>query len=179
MRYFIVLLLSLFFATVQGCAGVSSKVDRRSAGTQVEDETIESKSMTRIQDKFKDTAQVTVTSYNRFVLITGTVQNDDIKTNVERIVYSVPNVKKIADEVSVGSFPNASSHRTDSSITHDIKSGISKSKSLQSVTIKVATERGIVYLLGLATHAEADAASEIASTTSDVKKVVRVFEYID
>ena len=113
------------------------------------------------------------------VPVTGTVASDDIKTNVERIVYSVPNVKKIADEVSVGAFPASSVHRTDSSITRDIKSGIGKSKALQSVTMKVATERGIVYLLGLATHAEADAASEIASTTSDVKKVVRVFEYID
>lgn len=179
MRYLTVLLLAVFLATVQACSGVSAKMDRRTAGTQVEDDTIESKSMTRIQEKYKDSAQVNVTSYNRFVLITGTVANGEVKSNVERIVYSVPNVKKIADEVSVGAMPSASSRRTDSSITREIKAGIGKSKALQSVTIKVATERGIVYLLGLATHAEADAASEIASTTGDVKKVVRVFEYID
>jgi osmotically-inducible protein OsmY len=179
MRHLTVLLLAFCFATVQGCAAVSNKTDRRSTGTQVEDDTIESKSTSRIQEKYKDSAQVTVTSYNRFVLITGTVPSDEIKTSIERIVYSVPNVKKIADEISVGAMPSASIHRTDSSITRDIKTGIAKSKSLQSVTIKVTTERGIVYLLGLATHAEADTASEIASTTSDVKKVVRVFEYID
>lgn len=179
MRNFAVLMLAVFLMTLQGCSAVSSKIDRRTAGTQVEDEAIETKSTSRIQEKYKDAAQVTITSYNRFVLITGTVASDDIKTNVERIVYSVPNVKKIGDEVSVGAFPAASVHRTDSSITRDIKSGIGKSKALQSVTMKVATERGVVYLLGLATHAEADAASEIASTTSDVKKVVRVFEYID
>lgn len=179
MRNFAVLMLALSLVTLQGCSAVSSKIDRRTAGTQVEDDAIETKSTSRIQEKYKDAAQVTITSYNRFVLITGTVASDDIKTNVERIVYSVPNVKKIADEVSVGAFPAASVHRTDSSITRDIKSGIGKSKALQSVTMKVATERGIVYLLGLVTHAEAEAASEIASTTSDVKKVVRVFEYID
>ena len=179
MRHFIVLLLAIFIATVSGCSGVSAKTDRRSTGTQVEDDTIESKSTTRILEKYKEAAQITVTSYNRFVLITGTVPSPDIKTNIERIVYSVPNVKKIADEVSVGAFPTSSSHRTDASITRDIKSGIGKSKALQSVTMKVVTERGIVYLIGLVTHAEADVSSEIASTTSDVKKVVRVFEYID
>ena len=130
MRNFAVLMLALSLVTLQGCSAVSSKIDRRTAGTQVEDDAIETKSTSRIQEKYKDAAQVTITSYNRFVLITGTVASDDIKTNVERIVYSVPNVKKIADEVSVGAFPAASVHRTDSSITRDIKSGIGKSKAL-------------------------------------------------
>jgi osmotically-inducible protein OsmY len=135
--------------------------------------------MLRIQEKYKDKAQITVTSYNRFVLITGDAPNEDTKSNIERVVYSVPNVKKIANEVSVGALANSSLRRTDSNISHDIKSGLSNSKSLQSGAIKVTTERGVVYLLGLVTHAEANAASEIASTSSGVQKVVRVFEYID
>lgn len=182
MRYLNVLMLAGVLVAVQGCVGVgltAGSADRRSAGTQVEDETIESKSMTRIQEKFKDSAQITVTSYNRFVLITGNAPTDDAKSNIERIVYSVPNVKNIADEVSVGALANASARRTDLGITRDIKSGLGRNKSLQSGAIKIATEKGVVYLLGLVTHAEANTAGEIASTTPGVQKVVRVFEYID
>ena len=110
-------------------------------------------------------------AYNEFSMEEPTGRHRAINRRNQRPIQTT--------SVIHGTVPNASSHRTDSSITRDIKSGIGKNKSLQSVTIKVTTERGIVYLLGLATHAEADAASEIASTTSDVKKVVRVFEYID
>jgi osmotically-inducible protein OsmY len=184
MRFLSIGLLVFFIVAGCGCSNLAARVsagsgDRRTAGTQVEDEAIESKSMSRIQEKFKETAQITITSYNRFVLITGDAVNDDTKNNIERIVYSVPNVKKIANEVSVGALANAGIRRTDTGISREIKSDLNKNKSLQSGAIKVATERGIVYLLGLVTHAEANIASEIASTANDVKKVVRVFEYID
>ncbi len=179
-----VLLLIFFVTAGYGCSGLAARVaggsgDRRTAGTQVEDDAIESKSMSRIQEKFKETAQITVTSYNRFVLITGDAASEDAKTNIERIVYSVPNVKKIANEISVGPLANSSIRRTDAGISREIKGEFNQNKSLQAGAIKVATERGVVYLLGLVTHAEANIASEIASTTNDVKKVVRVFEYID
>jgi osmotically-inducible protein OsmY len=184
MRFLGVCLLIFFFTAGYGCSGLAARVsagsgDRRTAGTQLEDEAIESKSMSRIQEKFKESAQITVTSYNRFVLITGDAANDDAKTNIARIVYSVPNVKNIANEISVGLLANTSIRRTDASISREIKTLLNNNKSLQSGAIKVATDRGVVYLLGLVTHAEATVASEIASTINDVKKVVRVFEYID
>jgi len=173
------LLLAVVLFAVQGCANVtSSSAERRSAGTQLEDESIESKAMANIKEKYKDTAQITVTSFNRFVLITGDAPNEDVKLGIERIVYSVLNVKKIANEVSVGALSNSGVRRTDAGITRDIKSGLNR-KSLTSGTVKLTTERGIVYLLGLVTHADADAASQIASTTNGVQKVARVFEYID
>jgi osmotically-inducible protein OsmY len=184
MRFPSIWLLVLFVLVGSGCSGIAARVsagsgDPRTAGTQVEDEAIESKSMSRIQEKFKESAQITVTSYNRFVLITGDAASEEAKTNIERIVYSVPNVKKIANEITVGALANAGIRRTDTGISREIKSELNKNKSLRSGAIKVETERGIVYLLGLVTHAEAGVASEIASTTNDVKKVVRVFEYID
>jgi osmotically-inducible protein OsmY len=184
MRLLRIWLLIFFVTAGYGCSSLAARVsagsgDRRTAGTQVEDDAIESKAMIRIQEKFKETAQITVTSYNRFVLITGDAANEEAKTNIERIVYSVPNVKKIANEVSVGPLASTSIRRTDASISREIKSDLNKNKSLQAGAIKVAPERGVVYLLGLVTHAEANIASEIASTTNDVKKVVRVFEYID
>lgn len=180
MRHLNFLLLAAVLAVVQGCAGVTSNsMDRRSAGAQVEDDTVEAKATARIQEKYKDTSQVTVTSYNRFVLITGEVLSKEAKSEIERIVYSIPNVKKIANELTVGALASSSSRRTDSDITGDIKYGLNKNKSIQAGTIRVVTDKGIVYLLGLVPHAEANAASEIASTSPGVKKVVRVFEYID
>lgn len=183
MRYLNFVLIIAVLATVSGCAGVAAKVggnttDRRSAGTQVEDDTIETKAMERIQEKYKDAVQANITSYNRFVLITGQALSEELKNNTERIVYSVPNVKKIANEMFVGALATSSSRRTDSGITSDIRYALNKNKSITG-TIKITTDRGVVYLLGLVTHAEANAASEIASTTTGVQKVVRVFEYID
>ena len=180
MRSLNFLLLVFVLVAGQGCVAVNnSAVDRRSAGTQLEDDSIETKAMANIKEKYKDTVQITVTSYNRFVLITGDAPSEEIKTGVERIVYSVLNVKKISNEISVGALASPAIRRADSSITHDIKSALSRNKSIQSGTIKVTTERGVVYLLGLITHADANTASEIASTTSGVQKVERSFEYID
>ncbi len=180
MRYLNFLLFAAVLVVVQGCAGVTANsMDRRSAGAQVEDDTVETKATSRIQEKYKDTSQITVTSYNRFVLITGEALNKEAKSEIERIVYSIPNVKKIANEVTVGALASASSRQTDSDISSDIKYGLSKNKSIQAGAIRVVTDKGIVYLLGLVPHAEANAASEIASTSPGVKKVVRVFEYID
>ncbi|MDP2805223.1 MAG: BON domain-containing protein [Gallionellaceae bacterium] len=181
MRYLVLALITVFIFTAQGCAGFAKKsaADRRTAGTQIEDSTIEKTSIERIQEKYKDTSQITITSYNRFVLIAGDALSEDIKTEVERIVRTVPNVKKTANEVVVGALRDSAARRTDASITSNIKSRLGKNKSVQTATFQVATSRGIVYLLGLTTHAEANVAADIASTTADVKQVVKVFEYID
>ncbi|HLP98195.1 MAG TPA: BON domain-containing protein [Sideroxyarcus sp.] len=189
MRYPFVLLLA-GLGLLQGCvapvvaAGVGagmmmSAADRRSAGAMVEDDTIEGKSEKRINEKYKDTAHVSVTSYNRFALITGTAASENAKMDIERIVGSIPNVKGIANEIVVGAAPASGTHSSDSYITSSVKTRFVKSKALKADHVKVVTEGGVVYLMGLVTRAEADAASEIASTTKNVQKVVRVFEYID
>jgi len=179
MRLFSVFLFVAILVAGQGCVNVTSNsAERRSPGTQLEDESIETKAIANIKEKYKDTVQITVTSFNRFVLITGDAPSEDSKTGIERIVYSVLNVKKIANEVSVGVLPIPSVRRADAGITRDIKSTLNR-KALTSGTVKIVTEKGVVYLLGLVTHADANTAAEIASTTSGVLKVVRVFEYID
>lgn len=179
MRYLKVLLLVGVLVGLQGCAVATKSMDRRSAGTQLEDDTIENKSMARIHEKYTDAAHVTVTSYNRFVLITGETLGAEMKNDIERIVRAVPNVKNIANEIAVGALSTSSVRRTDSGITSSIKSQLGKNKAIQPGTIKVVADKGTVYLLGLSTHAEASAAAESASTTNNVKKVVRIFEYID
>ena len=188
MRSINILLLAAVIVAAQGCSVISSitgkvsgggTIDRRSAGSQVDDDTIENTAMSRIQDKFKGKALINITSFNRFVLITGDATTKETKTNIERAVYSVPNVKQIANEVAVGGLSSAATRNADANITKEIKSDMSLNKALRVETIKVVTDKGVVYLLGLVTHAEAKTASEMASTTLGVQKVVRAFEYID
>jgi osmotically-inducible protein OsmY len=189
MRFLFVMLFTAL-GLLQGCvapvvaAGVGagimvSSTDRRSAGAMVEDETIENKSQKRIDEKFKDTAHVSVTAYNRFALVTGTATTEDAKMDIERIVGGIPNVKGIANELVVGNPSGNSTNTSDSRITGNVKMRFVKSSALKADQIKVVTENAVVYLMGLVTRAEADAASDIASTTAGVQKVVRVFEYID
>lgn len=189
MRYSLVFLLTAL-GLMQGCAapvvaaGVGAGVmmsssDRRSAGAMVEDDTIESKSQKRIEEKYKETAHVSVTAYNRFALVTGTAASEEAKMDIERIIGSVPNVKGIANELVVGVASEAGAESADSRITASVKMRFVKNKDFKADHVKVVTENGVVYLMGLVTRAEADAASDVASTTGGVKKVVRVFEYID
>ncbi len=184
MRSLIVLLLAAVLFAAPGCAIVSGKMssgssDRRSSGSQVDDDKIESTAISRIREKYKATALVDVTCFNRFVLLTGDATTKETKVGIERIVYSVPNVKQIANEVAVGGLSSSSTRRADAGITKDIQTELNVNKSLQSGTIKVVTDKGVVYLLGLVTHAEAKTAAETASVILGVQKVVRAFEYID
>lgn len=185
MRFTFFLLLAAL-SLVQGCAtaGASSGPraaadDRRSAGTLVEDNTIESKAQQRIEEKHKDMVHVSVTAYNRFALITGSAASETIKMDIERIVGSIPNVKGIANELQVGVVTTREVHSNDSTINNNIKYRFQHSKDFQPEHVKYVTENGVVYLMGLVTRAEANIASEIAATTKGVQKVVRVFEYID
>ncbi len=188
MRFLFVLL----FATIgllQGCVApvvavgagagaMMSAADRRSAGAMVEDDTIESKAQKRIEEKYGETVHASVTSYNRYALVTGTAASESAKMGIERIIGAIPNVRGIANELVVSEAAN-STGVSDTRITASIKMRFVKSTDFKADHVKVITENNVVYLMGLVTHAEADAASKIASTTAGVQKVVRVFEYID
>jgi osmotically-inducible protein OsmY len=188
MHYLIVLLLAVLTLSLQACAplvaagvgvgAASASSDRRTAGTIIDDQGIETKAAQRIKEKHAD-AHVNTTSFNHFELLTGEAPNEDAKTSIQRIVGSIPGVKGIANEVQVSAVSSLSNRSSDSLITSDVKLRFINNKAFKSDHVKVVTENGVVFLLGLVTHAEADAASEIASTTRSVQKVVRVFEYID
>jgi osmotically-inducible protein OsmY len=188
MRYPFVFFIAAF-GLLQGCVApviaasgtgsMMSSGERRSSGTLIEDDTIENKSQKRIEEKYRDTAHASITSFNRFALITGTAATETVKMDIERIVGSIPNVKGIANELVVGSASANGTQSGDSRITGNVKTRFGKSPAFKADHIKVVTDSGVVYLMGLVTRAEADAASDIASTTAGVQKVVRVFEYID
>ncbi|HRP29843.1 MAG TPA: BON domain-containing protein [Burkholderiaceae bacterium] len=151
--------------------------DRRSAGTQLDDQSNELKAATAIQGAIGDRGHVNATSYNRVVLLTGEVPTEADKQAVAGAVSKIDTVRYLVDELAV--MPNSSinTRTNDTIITGKVKAAFIDGKTAFN-SIKVVTERGIVYLMGLVTEPEAARAVEIARTTGGVVKVVRVFQII-
>lgn len=158
--------------------GALVMTDRRTAGMQLEDKGIQSRISDRVGMTYSDAVNVNVTSFNRLVLLTGEVPNDKIKEDIGKIAASVENVAKVVNELGVQFNSSVSSRAKDSLITTKVKATFVDDSSVQANAFKVVTERGEVYLMGRVTAAEAQAAADLASRVSDVKKVVKVFEYI-
>lgn len=172
---------------LQGCftmvaagvtTGVLATVDRRSLGTQTEDESIEWKASARVSEKLGDKAHVNFTSFNRKVLLSGEVPTADAKAEAETIVSGVANVQGVYNELTVGPVSSYSNRSNDSFITSKVKSRSVDSGKFNPVHVKVVTEAGTVFLLGMVTQTEADAAINVARTTAGVKRVVNLLEII-
>jgi osmotically-inducible protein OsmY len=160
-----------------GAAAVSSLEDRRSTGAQIDDESIEIRATNRVNDRFGDRAHVNVTSYNRIALITGEVPDEHAREQVEKIVLAVPNVRGATNDVQISGVSSLGSRANDSYLTTKVRGRLLDTKRISPVHVKVVSEAGVVYLMGIVTEAEADEAVEIARTTGGVRKVVKVFEY--
>jgi osmotically-inducible protein OsmY len=152
--------------------------DRRTSGTQVEDQTIELKSLTRIREAVGDRGHVNATSYNRLVLLTGEVPTDADKAAVEQAVARIENVRSIVNELAVMGSTSLTGRSNDTILTSKVKASFVDAKDLHANAFKVVTERGTVHLMGRVTEREATRASDIARGVSGVQKVVRVFEVI-
>jgi len=153
-------------------------VDRRTSGTQVEDQGIELKAMTRVRETIGDRGHVSATSYNRMLLLTGEVPSDADKAAVEQNVARVDNVRSIVNELGVIGNASLTSRSSDAILTSKVKASYLDAKDLQAQAVKVVTERGVVYLMGRVTEREATRAAEIARGVGGVQKVVRVFEVV-
>ena len=159
-------------------AGVMVAEDRRTVGTMTEDQGIELKAASRIEEKVKD-AHINVTSYNRAVLLTGEVPSEAAKSDAERIARAVENVRSVFNELQVSGNSSLQARTNDSVITSKVKARFVDAGKFSPLHVKVVTENGVVYLLGLVKRQEAADATEVARTTGGVRKVVRVFEYLD
>ncbi|OSZ68058.1 transporter [Hydrogenophaga sp. IBVHS2] len=153
-------------------------VDRRTSGAQLDDQGIELRASNRIKEQFGERANVSVTSYNRQVLLTGEAASEAVKAEVERVVAGVDNVRSIVNELAVVNSPTFSQRSSDTLITGKVKAGMVDAKDLSAVAFKVVTTRGTVYMMGRVTQREANRATEIARNTSGVTRVVRVFEIL-
>lgn len=166
---------------VAGAVGGAALVatDRRSTGAQVDDEAIELKISNNVGTGFGDRVHVNVTSFNGIVLLTGEVPTPDLVASIEQIARTTPKVRRVVDELAVIPVTNLNSRTNDTYITSKVKARFVEANKFAPNHVKVVTERQIVYLMGLVTHAEADTAAQIAATTSGVTRVVKLFEYID
>jgi osmotically-inducible protein OsmY len=160
-----------------GVAAYTALEDRRTTGTQMDDSSIESRASSRIGDRFGEKAHVNVTSFNRAVLLTGEAWDDATRADIEKVAAAVPNVRSVLNEIQVSGLSSATSRANDTAITAKVKGRFVNVNGLNPLHVKVVTEAGVVYLLGMVTEAEADAATDLARTTSGVRKVVKAFEY--
>ena len=174
-------------ASMQGCialvgvgavAGGMSLNDRRTGGTQIEDQAIELKSSGRIREAIGEKGHINITSYNRIALVTGEVPSDADKAAVEKAIAGIEGVTNVVNELEVGANSTISTRSSDTVITTRVKSGLLDAKDVQANAIKVVTERGNVYLMGRVSEREAARASDIARSQPSVLKVVRVFEIL-
>lgn len=152
--------------------------DRRTSGTQLEDESIEFKAAARIRENIGERVHVNVTSYNRQVLLTGEVPSQQDKQLVERVVSSVENVRNIVNELGVMGISTVQQRSSDLLVSGRAKAGLVDAKDLFANAFKLTTERGTVYIMGRVTAREAKRATDIISSTSGVQRVVRILEVI-
>ena len=153
-------------------------VDRRTAGTQIEDEGIELRAANRIRETLGDRVHVNVTSYNRQALLTGEVPTAQDRQTVEQIVSQVENTRSVVNDLAVMPPSTLSQRSNDTFITGKVRASLVDAKDISANAFKVVTERNIVYLMGRVSQREATRATEITRGVGGVSKVVRVFEIV-
>ncbi|MBV8666075.1 MAG: BON domain-containing protein [Burkholderiaceae bacterium] len=180
-------LLAGLALSLQGCVGVvvggavvgsMAATDRRTLGAQTEDKEIALKVNTRMHDTIGDIAHIDVTSYNRKVLLTGEVRDQQMKDTAERETRAVQGVQGVMNELEITEKSSLGSRSSDALITSKVEANLIGEKNLNSSAFKVVTERGTVYLLGRVTENEGKIAASLTSEISGVMKVVKMFEYI-
>jgi osmotically-inducible protein OsmY len=176
--------------TLAGCSNVITATQEgpiqddpksRTTGSFIDDELIEVKSLVNL-NKGSDTlanSHISVTSFNGVVLITGQVPDDNTRVHAESTVRQIRKVRTIHNELTVSGPTSHIVRSNDAWITSKIKVRMISEKNFDSTTVKVVTENGVVYLLGLVTHADADKAVNLVKASHGVQKIVKMFEYID
>jgi osmotically-inducible protein OsmY len=159
-------------------AGGAMAADRRSSGTYVDDEGIEWKALTEINNTLGDKIHVNVTSYNRNVLLTGEAFDEATKNRAESIAKDVQNVRNVTNELAIAPASSLTARSNDSYLTSLVKAEMIKENRFPANYVKVVSENSVVYLMGMVTRKEAEEAVEIARSTDGVRKVVKVFEYV-
>lgn len=181
-------LCGMLAVSLQGCfalavggtvMGTLAATDRRTLGAQTEDKAIAVKAISRLESMpDADRNHVNVSSFNRKVLLTGEVRDAQAKAAAEREVAGIDGVESIVNELVVAAASSFSERSNDTLLTGKVKASFVDDKVIYANSIKVVTERGVVYLMGRVTPPEGARAASIASGVSGVQKVVKVFEYI-
>ncbi len=188
-RYFYYSLFVAIALSIQGCSHIISatssepikeKPTERSTGSRIDDEIIETKALVNIDKTDNRLAQshINVTSYNGIVLLTGQVSTEALRQLAAQTVAKIKKVRRVHNELTLSGASSMVARSNDAWITTKVKSKMLASSKVQGQRIKVVTENGVVYLMGLVSRDEADRAAELSRKTGGVQKVVRIFEYI-
>lgn len=193
MKRSLVTVLSLLLVSVgiQGCAtaivgGAAATAtafhDRRTFGVFIEDQTIEFKAAERLASDptIKELSNINTTSYNMVVLMTGQAASQELKTRAESLVAGIERVRRVVNEVEIGSTASLVESTHSAALTAEIKFKLTNIDipGFDPLRVKVVTERGVVYLMGLLSQAEGKAVADLVSRISGVRRVVKVFEYL-
>ena len=181
---------SLLVVFLHGCAGVvvagaaaggAMAADRRTAGTIVEDQSIELKAMQLINgdEELAEKTHVSVTSYNGVMLLTGEAPTAELRDRLISVVRPIEKIKRIHNEIRIAAPVSLSVSSNDTVITGRVKSALLAAKGINPLHVKVVTSSGSVYLMGLVTHSEAGFATDVVRRVDGVERVVRIFEFID
>lgn len=164
-----------------GAAATATAIDSRTTGAQVEDQTIELKAYRALNADagLKQEAHLNVTSYNSVVLLTGETPTPALRRRAVALVKGIDKVTHIYDEIAIAAPSSLVSRSGDAYLTAKVKTRMFADEQLSGLKIKVVTEDGVVYLMGLVSRAEADRATDIARRTGGARKVVRLFQHPD
>ncbi len=163
---------------IGGEAGGPGTLDRRTAGAVIGDQEIEIRARNRLKEAIPNAGSISATSYNRQLLLTGQVPDEATRARATEVVKSIPELRNVFNELSISGTTSLVSGANDTSITSQVKTRLLSDKRVPGTKIKVVTEAGVVYLMGLMKRDEAAAATDIARTTSGVTRVVVLFEII-
>ena len=164
-----------------GAAGASMAIDKRTTGTIIEDEAIELKisEAFRKDKEIDNKAHWNAISYNTKVLLTGEAPNETLKRRMAELAMNVPKVTAVHNEITIAAPSSMMSRSSDTVITGKVKTKLLADKNTEGLSIKVATDKGVVYLMGLISRHQADLATDVVRQTGGVQKVVKLFEYTD
>ncbi|MFT6625500.1 MAG: osmotically-inducible protein OsmY [Cycloclasticus sp.] len=183
----------LITSLLSGCAavavggaattGVAVVHDRRSAGTVIDDQSIEFKALGFLYgvDKIRINTHINVTSYNGTLLLTGEAPTEELRQDIASRANRIPNVVKVHNEIILAAPSSVVSRTSDGYITSKAKLAllnISNIKGFDPTRVKVVTENGVVYLLGLLKQHEVSPVTETIRRVGGVQRVVKLVEII-
>ena len=178
----IILLQGCATAIITGAAtGVSLVHDRRTTGAVIDDQGVEFKAALAIFNNkdIYEQSHINITSYNGIILITGETLTEQLKQQVYDLVRVIPKVRTIHNELIIAAPSSLPSRSSDAWITSKVKAKITSDRQIDPFYIKVVTEHGIVYLMGIVNQSESDRAVSITSNSAGVQRVVKIFEYLN
>lgn len=155
--------------------------ERRTLARNVDDNALEVKLRRAFSGDpaLSESTNISVVSYNGIVLLTGEVTTDEDRQHAEAVARSFQDTRDVVNELGLFGSTTLTSRINDAYITAKVKTKLISNDNTPATSIKVVTERGTVYLLGVVTRQEADAAVKVTQTVRGVTRIVKAFEYLE